>query len=502
MWTVARWAVLASALPVLWACNSRRLAKPNPSPGVTEKDLFQQSINRNIDIVFEIDNSVSMQPEQANLVANFPVFINVLKNLPGGLPNVHIAVVTSDMGAGAFTSSVGGCEKPDNGSFVDQVRAATDPVCTTARLNAGEHFIASLNSGAQNNFTGDITDVFRCIAQVGTTGCGFEDHLESVRAALGDPTGDPAHDIPVRPVPPNNTGFLRDDAYLAVIFITNEEECSTAPDNVLFDPGMASNATLGPLTTRCFAHTDICDGQRVINYVQTGQPAGPFQNCVSDETTFGADPTHAAIPVQFYVDYMKKRKADPSKVLLSGIIAPDAPYSLVLGPDGHGGMAIAQGFSCTGAAGVFGQPVPRWTKFFSSFGAQQTVTTSICDQSFAAAMQRIAELLSRALGSPCIAGQVLNVMGPNGPRPDCTVVDHTAGATGTLMDTNLPSCVDNGNQAPCWSLAPGTAGQCAGQQIMKFTRPAGPAPTDLSSTVECSIAPTCAPGVHNPPVCP
>jgi hypothetical protein len=488
----------------VWACNDHRLAQPEPAPMRAEQDLFQQAINRNIDIVFEIDNSVSMAPEQANLVANFPSFINVLKGLPGGLPNVHISVVTSDMGAGAFTASVGGCENPDIGTFVDQVRAATDPVCGMAKLNAGQHFIVSGAAGTQNNFAGDITDVFRCIAQVGTTGCGFEDHLEAVRAALGDPMGDPAHDIPARPVPPNNAGFLRPDAYLAVIFITNEEECSTPPDSLLYDDTTGADAVLGPLPTRCFGHTDVCDGQLVVNYVKQGVPTGPFQNCVPDETTFATDPKHAPIPVQYYVNYLKSQKADPTKVLVSGIIAPpgNGNYSIVNIPDGHGGMMLAQSNSCTGDAGVFGQPTPRWDKFFNSFTPQQAIATSICDKSFAAAMQRIAMQLGRLLGAPCVTGTVLDIMGPNGMRPDCTVVDHAPNAAGVQVDTPVASCLDNGGQAPCWTLIPGTATECPGQQIMQFTRPTnGPPPTDLNSTVECAVT-ACVPGVHGTPGCP
>jgi hypothetical protein len=503
-WRRLRWIGLAASIPALWACNAYRLAKPVPDPTGVEKGTFQQAINRNIDIVFEIDNSVSMAPEQANLVANFPTFINILNTLPNGLPNVHIAVVTSDMGAGAFSGAIGGCGNADNGTFVDHVRAATDPICTTgnppAQLNAGKHFIESLNGGTQNNVTGNLTDVFRCIAQVGTSGCGFEDHLEAVRAALGDQTGNATYNIPARPIPPNNAGFLRDDAYLAVILITNEEECSTAPSNVLFDP---NNAALGPILARCFSHTDICDGQPVINYVQAGKPAGPFQNCMPDETTFMTDPLHGPIPVQFYIDYFNHLKADPKKVLLSGIVAPASPYSLVLTPDPNGGpMVLLQGNSCTGDAGVFGQATPRLTKFFGGFNAAQVVTTSICDKSFAAAMQRIATQLAQVLGSPCIAGTVLNVMGPKGSRPDCVVIDHSTDAQGNQVDATLPSCVDNGNQAPCWNLAPGTAAACAGESVMQFMRPAGQAPpSDLNSSVECSIA-VCPAGVHNTPTCP
>jgi hypothetical protein len=486
-WRYTRWVLLTAAVPALWACNNRTLVAPTPEVSKVESNIFPQAINRSIDILFEVDNSVSMQPEQANLVANFPVFINILKGLLGGLPDVHIGVITSDMGAGVAGASITGCGNPNNGVFVDKVSAATDPVCATALLNPGQHFIASTNAGAQNNFTGDISDVFRCIAQVGTTGCGFEDHLEAVRAALGDPAGDPGHDIPVRAIPPNNAGFLRSDAYLAVILITNEEECSSAPDTVLFDPNGATS--YGPLQDRCFAHTDVCDGQRVINYVLAGQPAGPFQNCVPDDTTFGTDPRNGAIPVPFYIDYIKKLKPNLSQILTSGIIAPGTPYALVQVPDvSNGGMMIAQADSCTGAAGVFGQPTPRLIEFFGAFG-DHAITTSICDQSFSSAMTLIANQLSRLIGSPCITGTVLNVMGPKGSRADCSVIDHSTNAQGAAIDSPLASCVDNGNQAPCWTLVPGGT-QCPGQQLMQFTRPANQAPaTNLNSTVSCSIAP-------------
>src|SRR5206468_969159 len=99
-WRVLRWAGLAAAVPALWACNTRSLEPPIISPTSTYKNTFQETINRKIDILFMIDNSSSMELSQANLVRNLATFMNVLKGLPDGLPDVHIAVVTSDMGAG------------------------------------------------------------------------------------------------------------------------------------------------------------------------------------------------------------------------------------------------------------------------------------------------------------------------------------------------------------------------------------------------------------------
>src|SRR5215468_6247316 len=93
-----------------------------------------------VDILFLMDDSSNEDLEQVNLQQNLPVLINALHNAPSGAPDLHIAVITSDMGAGAFTSMVPGCMSPDMGRFVATLRAATDQACTTNRLNAGEHF--------------------------------------------------------------------------------------------------------------------------------------------------------------------------------------------------------------------------------------------------------------------------------------------------------------------------------------------------------------------------
>ena len=83
-------------------------------------------------------------------------------------------------------------------------RSRSATTCAKASLNAGQNFIINVNG--MPNYTGDIADVFSCIAPLGDGGCGFEHQLESVLRALG---ADGA------PPPAQNAGFLRPDAYLA-----------------------------------------------------------------------------------------------------------------------------------------------------------------------------------------------------------------------------------------------------------------------------------------------
>ena len=62
-----------------------------PGPG----GAFQPT--RDVDILFMIDNTAGVHV-QHNLLKNFPTFTTALRNLTGGLPNLHIAVITSDLG--------------------------------------------------------------------------------------------------------------------------------------------------------------------------------------------------------------------------------------------------------------------------------------------------------------------------------------------------------------------------------------------------------------------
>src|SRR6516162_1806896 len=112
-----RWLCLALLVPLVWACNARTFEAPVIAPQPTAQNTFQASLNRQLDLLFMIDNSSSMSSAQDNLRANMPSFMNVLKGLPGGLPDLHIAVVTSDMGAGDGSSIAGCSTHGDNGGF-------------------------------------------------------------------------------------------------------------------------------------------------------------------------------------------------------------------------------------------------------------------------------------------------------------------------------------------------------------------------------------------------
>jgi hypothetical protein len=477
-WRVTRWAVLAALVPVLWACNNRRLEKPTPAPERVFKDLFQQSINRDIDIVFMVDNSSSMRPLQAKLTANFPTFMNVLTNLPGGLPNVHIAVVSSDEGPGAYDiDQIPQCRHGgDQGIFQNMPRGTT---CGTGMLNAGEHFISNING--QANYTGNIADVFSCIAALGDTGCGFEHQFGSVLRALGaDGNGG---------APAENANFLRDSAFLSVILITNEDDCSAPINSDLFNPGSRLvTDPLGPLASyRCNEYGHVCNGQH-----PPRTPTGPTD--LTGQCTSAED--GRLLRVADVSSAIKRLKAEASKVLVAAVAGPPMPYIVdlvdpTLKEDPNKWPAIRH--SCMQNSGEYADPGIRIKEWVDSFGGNG-VFQEICADSFAPALQRIAEEIGKKLGNPCVVGTILDTNGntwdgTGNSTPDCQVVDHTRNQDNVKIDSPLPQCPGNAMTGPgaCWYLTAGGAGCPAGSHTMGFSRPGAPVTTELNSSVDCAV---------------
>ncbi|HJK93390.1 MAG TPA: hypothetical protein RMH85_06445 [Polyangiaceae bacterium LLY-WYZ-15_(1-7)] len=203
-----------------------------------------------VDLIWVVDNSNSMQEEQAQLVANFPVLIETLTNPPDRdgdgepdfppLDDLRAGIVTTDMGVGDNPGVIG-CPSAtgDEGIFVSE-----------SRSEAAECAGFALEEPSWLQFDGTNGEAFEsefaCLAELGTNGCGLEQQLEASREALTThrEAGGP------------HEGFLRSDSLVAVIFVTDEDDCSAA-DESIFDPSPAATSELGPLGTRCAFHPEL-----------------------------------------------------------------------------------------------------------------------------------------------------------------------------------------------------------------------------------------------------
>jgi hypothetical protein len=482
------WLTLAAAAPALWACTDRSLEAPKLKPEPTYSKHFKQTINRNVDMLFLVDDSSSMRLSQDNLRRNFPTFMTTLQNTPQGLPNIHVAVVSSDMGAG--DGSVGGCDPTGGKRGIFQYTAKTpppgQPTCTV-NLNPDATFISDI--AGVRNYTGALEDTFSCMAALWESGCGFEQQFASILRALG---------ADGQPAPQENQGFLRPDAYLAIVLITNEDDCSATPGVPLFDvisnPHIASQ--LGPPANfRCNEFGHLCnDGSGNWVHPRRNAPNDDASAMVAYSECRSNDQEGYLLSAVDTANRIKALKSDPSQVIVASIQGPPTPYTVSWAartpPDTSCGAAScpwpAIAHSCTASDESFADPGVRTAAFVTEFGANGLVLP-ICASSFAPSLDRIAELINASLQPPCIQQRVALKAGTE--APDCTVVSHTSDGLGGFIDATVPSCASNGGQAPCWRLTPGAAdSSCAGGQTVDVSMPAGqPTSVAQNATVNCAL---------------
>jgi len=427
---------------------------------------FDAHVKRNIDVLFMVDDSPSMRPMQAKLAANFPVFVNVLTSLPGGLPSLHLALVSSSLGAGpqapVTNCPVGG----DGGQFQTAPRVAG---CTTG-LPASEHFLSSVDGVA--NFTGDIAAAFSCIAQLGDQGCEFEHQFASVLRAL-----EPGPDLPLI-----NKGFLRPEAYLAIILLTNEDDCSAPPDSNLFDTAsqMVSDP-LGPLASfRCNEFGHLCNGNK--------PPRTPesLTGCTSAEDG-------RLLRISDVIDRTKALKNGAvEKILVSAIAGPPTPYNVVLTPgllpNGTNENQPSIEHSCMHTDGTFGDPAVRIKMWVDAF---KGTFVSICDSTLERALVQIADGITAALGPQCFEGKLVDAdLDTFGRQPDCVVTDITKDDHGATVETNIPNCDKVSGAHPCWTpssdplACPFESGKV--KTLIKVVRDGSP-PSELRTRISCLV---------------
>jgi len=155
-----------------------------------------------IDFLFVIDNSGSMSDEQERLIDGFPGFIEGIEESIEQY-DYHLMVVTVDTEPPLLSNSA--CDEQFGAG---RVSAASGQPCGIGGGDGdGAHRYADADSE-------DLSEVFECVAEVGTEGSGHEMPIWSMAQALTEQTFPGGC----------NEGFLRDDAILVVTVITDEED--------------------------------------------------------------------------------------------------------------------------------------------------------------------------------------------------------------------------------------------------------------------------------------
>lgn len=178
-----------------------------------------------VDFLFVIDNSSSMQDQQAALIASFPGFVDAIQTTLKADSDYHIIVVDTDaathcqVAGGCAAEAKTRCMDPGSGYACTAMYDACDTTLGAGVVEpTGEYasnMLCAIAGGKRYIVEGepDIPATFACIAQVGTTGDNAEKPMDAMVAALSTALVGPDG---------CNEGFLRDDAILVITFISDD----------------------------------------------------------------------------------------------------------------------------------------------------------------------------------------------------------------------------------------------------------------------------------------
>jgi hypothetical protein len=161
-----------------------------------------------VDFLFVLDDSSSMSEHQQNLAANVPAFVDGLEATLAQVDSIQVGVVATD----PYSYNPGPCILL--GALVTETVGggpnSSDMICGP--------YVDGFNYMTEAD---DLTESFGCAAQLGTLGNGFERPMEAMVTTLGK-----SLDVPDG----CNEGFLRDDALLVIVIITDEYDGPGDPE--------------------------------------------------------------------------------------------------------------------------------------------------------------------------------------------------------------------------------------------------------------------------------
>ena len=473
-------AVAIAVSTALAGCGrSGRTGRTDASSSVS----FRVSVTslRQLDMVFMIDNS-GMAPKVTKMNAQFPKLIAALEDpTDGTLPDLRIAIIDSDLGTGnAYSSgSCGPKTMPDDtiSPYGDLGRFQMPGAAYCGVTNASATYLEYAR-GRPVNFTGDISTVFGCLTDnLGIYGCGEEHSLQAFEFALLSNAGE-------------GRLMLRPNAPLALIFITDEDDCSAATNDGMFGDKPELHGESASL--RCATRAHQCNGMNLTTpppgYPTSASFSAPFSTCAArtdacpsaldgDTATDTSQPTECSPlrSVKRMADGIKSLKANPNEqIMVAGIFGwplseadmATATYKIAPVPNPNAADTAhptvfdlwpicydptrkpENSTDFDGAAwGTGAEPGLRLSAFVDEFG-KNGLKFSICQTDFTATMSQIGAKLAQQVSNRCLpasfasyASCTAHYLVPCSPPNNTT--DYTCQAeavTSCDASPKLPSC--------------------------------------------------------------
>jgi hypothetical protein len=281
--TLAGAAAVLAVAGLATGCLDRKVVPAKPTTSNVFVDQIVQTAVDKIDLLFMIDNSVSMADKQEILAAAVPVLLGRLVTpicVDGnGVPtsgnsdvngacatgspefspigDIHIGIVSSSLGAhgGNVCSAPAAGDDPANTHLDDQAHLiGSVRTGVTTWNNSG--FLAWDPSGLKDVPPGESNpDTLKAnfkamVVATGEHGCGYEASLESWYRFLVDPeppmTVSKVGNVTQRQgtdatLLAQRAAFLRPDSLVAIVMLSDENDCSIRDDGVGWFVGATSH---------------------------------------------------------------------------------------------------------------------------------------------------------------------------------------------------------------------------------------------------------------------
>ena len=407
--------VMVGFIATVSSCNNRSLNALNPCTinGVVQN--VPVNPQRALDLLILIDDSPSMEQEQAKLAEQVPRLVNLLLTggvdtdgstpLPGGtfpaVESLHVGIITPDLG---WSTEPPTNYSPPDDFFPSDLCEVNNGLGKAGLMQvSGNRMTCDAQTPPEGTLylnypeppfeASDLVSDVECVTGQ-TNGCGFEQQLEAILASNRNSA---------------NGGFNREDALLAVIVITDEDDCSTTDPRVFDVEARASNPYKGPFADpptnqvvqfnlRCWAHSQAL--QEIERYVSgiASLKADPSQVVFAAITGIPEDPT---------LDRAKfNSDEDRYQAILDSDDMVEEPGPLPMNPtiDDLQRQQLRPACTATDGSGSAapGRRIIEVAKGLAADTAVGTVVESICAADYAPALNAIVDRIAAALRQLCL----------------------------------------------------------------------------------------------------
>ena len=386
---VRTWTLLAA----LAACDDDRSPVADRSCEITQ--LVRTPEEDAVDVLLVIDESPAMAGTATRdaLARNLRDLGATLENIEGGLPSLHVGVVSADRARAGVLLADPGCGLRDAPFLYDLVR---------------------LDGTRERNYDGALGDTLACLGALGAGGGPIASPLAMMRAALDDSN-------------PANAGFHRAGASMIVLFVAAQDDCS------------------GPTE---LATPFACTSQGVRCGGAVPATPGAYDDCAAAS---GPDVEE----IDIYVDFVRGLDPHHPDLLLASVVGgPVDPFIVVDGPelapsctraDGDGGArpavrlrAFAERLSAYGNDVSFCDA--DWTPVLGNVGGLPDPPIDHC---LDAVSDRDVDPVAAGLQIECNVEDVRHL---GSPLEEADVLPRCA-----MLDATTP---DPADARPCWWVEP------------------------------------------------